>query len=384
MKFFHISDLHIGKRINEFSMFEDQQYILEQIVKIAIELRPDAVLIAGDVYDKNVPSEDAILLLDKFLCDLNDLDIAVYVIAGNHDSQVRLAFGAKLLKSNNVHIVGSFSGIIEKSIFSDQYGEIGIWMLPYLKPSLVRKYFENEEITNHEDAIATVLKNTEIDKNERNILIAHQFVTNADISGSEEIYVGTLEDVSAALFSNFDYVALGHIHRAQSIGCNTVRYSGTPLKYSIHEADQIKSITVVEMLEKGNVKVSSVLLEPLREVRKIRGKFDEILEIARSDDDKARDDYIYVVLTDEQDVPNATNAIRSIYPNLAKIEYDNTRTRSSKVGLAARDLQNRDPVKIFAEFFKMQNGRDPGAEQLEYVETIFKRIASGECEYETR
>ena len=277
MKFFHLSDLHLGKRVNEFSMLEDQWDILQKIVVFAKEHKPDAVLIAGDVYDKSMPIVEAVQLLDRFLVWLNELGITVFIVSGNHDNAERVAFGAELLKNSSVHIVQSYNGKIAPVTLSDGYGDINIWMLPYLKPSLIRRHFPDRDVNTYSDAISAALSNANLDISARNVLIAHQFVTGAITSESEEISVGGSENVDGSVFDGFDYVALGHIHRPQQICRETIRYSGTPLKYSFSEASHTKSVTVVDMDGKGEIKITELPLAPLRDMREVRGTYNEIM-----------------------------------------------------------------------------------------------------------
>ncbi len=326
MKFFHLSDLHLGKRVNEFSMLEDQWDILQKIVTLAKDNKPDAVFIAGDVYDKSMPIVEAVQLLDRFLVWLNELEIAVFIVSGNHDSAERVAFGAELLRNSNVHIVQSYSGRMNPIPIKDEFGDIYVWMLPYLKPSIVRRHFSDIDINSYSDAVAAALSSATMDLTERNVLIAHQFVTGAITSESEEIMVGGSENVNGALFDSFDYVALGHIHRPQNIGRPTLRYSGTPLMYSFSEANHSKSITVVEMGRKGEVEVSELPLTPTRTMREIRGTYNEIMNRDNYRNTNT-EDYIRIILTDEQDEPEAMAKLRNVYPNVMRVEYDNKRNR---------------------------------------------------------
>jgi exonuclease SbcD len=373
MKFFHISDLHLGKRVNEFSMLEDQWDILQKIVVLAKEHKPDAVFIAGDVYDKSMPIVEAVQLLDRFLVWLNELGITVFIVSGNHDNAERVAFGADLLKNSSVHIVQSYNGKMSPVILSDRYGDIYIWMLPYLKPALVRSHFPDRDVISYSDALSAALSNANLDTSKRNVLIAHQFVTGATTSDSEEISIGGLENVDGSVFDGFDYVALGHIHRSQQIGRETLRYCGTPLKYSFSEASHTKSVTVVDMDNKGKINVSELLLVPLHDMREIRGTYNEIMN-RNSYRGTNTDDYIRIVLTDEQDEPDAMAKVRNVYPNLMRLEYDNRRTQavSSLVTVASTD--KKTPSQLYGELFEMQNGHPMSEEQSNFVTTLFNEI----------
>ena len=373
MKFFHISDLHLGKRVNEFSMLEDQWDILQKIVVLAKENKPDVVLIAGDVYDKSMPIVEAVQLLDRFLVWLNELGIAVFIVSGNHDNAERVAFGAELLKNSSVHIVQSYNRKLTPVTLSDEYGDICIWMLPYLKPSLVRRHFPNIDVVTYSDAISTALSNASIDTSARNVLIAHQFVTGAVTSESEELIVGGSENVDSSVFDRFDYVALGHIHRPQQIGRETLRYSGTPLKYSFSEASHTKSVTVVDMNDKGDITITELPLVPLRDMREVRGTYNEIMN-RNNYRNTNTEDYIRIVLTDEQDEPDAMAKLRNVYPNLMRLDYDNRRTQAASSIEIVASTENKTQSQLFGELFEMQNGKPMSQDQSNYVTKIFNEI----------
>ena len=373
MKFFHLSDLHLGKRVNEFSMLEDQWDILQKIVVFAKEHKPDAVLIAGDVYDKSMPIVEAVQLLDRFLVWLNELGITVFIVSGNHDNAERVAFGAELLKNSSVHIVQSYNGKIAPVTLSDGYGDINIWMLPYLKPSLIRRHFPDRDVNTYSDAISAALSNANLDISARNVLIAHQFVTGAITSESEEISVGGSENVDGSVFDGFDYVALGHIHRPQQICRETLRYCGTPLKYSFSEASHTKSVTVVDMDGKGEIKITELPLAPLRDMREVRGTYNEIMN-RNSYRGTNTEDYIHIVLTDEQDEPDAMAKLRNIYPNLMRLEYDNRRTQAVSSLETVASTDKKTPSELFGDLFEMQNGQPMNEEQSKYVSNMFYEI----------
>ena len=373
MKFFHLSDLHLGKRVNEFSMLEDQWDILQKIVVFAKEHKPDAVLIAGDVYDKSMPIVEAVQLLDRFLVWLNELGITVFIVSGNHDNAERVAFGAELLKNSSVHIVQSYNGKIAPVTLSDGYGDINIWMLPYLKPSLIRRHFPDRDVNTYSDAISAALSNANLDISARNVLIAHQFVTGAITSESEEVSVGGSENVDGSVFDGFDYVALGHIHRPQQICRETLRYCGTPLKYSFSEASHTKSVTVVDMDGKGEIKITELPLVPLRDMREVRGTYNEIMN-RNSYRGTNTEDYIHIVLTDEQDEPDAMAKLRNIYPNLMRLEYDNRRTQAVSSLETVASTDKKTPSELFGDLFEMQNGQPMNEEQSKYVSNMFYEI----------
>ena len=319
MKLVHLSDLHLGKRVNEFSMLEDQKHILWEILRIIGREKPEGVIIAGDVYDKAVPPAEAVALLDEFLVRLAGMKTEVFIISGNHDSAERIAFGSRLIRESGVHLSPVFSGEIEPCTLTDEYGEAKIWMLPFIKPADVRHAFPEEEIADYTDAVRTVIRHMNPDPSVRNVLVAHQFVTGAARSDSEDVSVGGMDNVDASVFEPFDYVALGHIHGPQRIGRETVRYCGTPLKYSFSERNHVKSVTVVTLGEKGRTEIRTVPLIPLHDMREIRGTYEE-LTLRKNWEGTATDDYLHVILTDENDVPDAMARLRVIYPNIMKVD----------------------------------------------------------------
>lgn len=373
MKFVHLSDLHIGKRVNEFSMTEDQEYILDQILSVIDEEKPDGVLIAGDVYDKSVPATEAVTLFDDFLVRLASRGVRTFVISGNHDSPERLAFGARLMRAQNVYISPVYAGNSEAVTLNDEYGEIDVFLLPFVKPVHVRRYFPEEKIESYTDALRVALSAFDIHPERRNVLVTHQFVTGASRSESEEISVGGSDNVDACVFDAFDYVALGHIHRPQRIGRDTLRYCGTPLKYSFSEADQEKSVTVIELREKGNTLVRVRPLKPLREMREIRGYFDELIS-AKYYAGLPREDYYHITLTDEEDIPDAITKLRTVYPNVMRLDYDNARTRAGIDFSEAEAIEKKTPFELFSEFYVRQNGKPMDEEQERYLTALMAEI----------
>ncbi len=376
MKFLHISDLHIGKRVNEFSMTEDQKYILNQILRIAEQERAEAVLIAGDVYDKSMPSAEAVQIFDWFLTGLADLGKTVIAVSGNHDSPERIAFGGALMRGRGVYVSPVYRGEALEVALRDEYGDISVHLLPFLKPATLRHALEGrqEEEENrlpesYQEALEIAVKRMEIDVKKRNILVAHQFVTGAGRCDSEEVSVGGLDNVDASVFDDFDYVALGHIHSPQSVGRETVRYCGTPLKYSFSEAEQEKSVTVLEMGEKGDVVLSTVPLVPLRDMRKIRGSYGEVMSRSFYQDTNT-EDYVQITLTDEEDIPDGLQKLRTVYPNLMQVAYDNSRTRQDRTVEAAEQAERKSELELFGEFFELQNNQPMSAEQAAYMEKL--------------
>ncbi len=373
MKFFHLSDLHLGRRMYEFSLIDDQRFILEEIVSLAEKERPDAVVIAGDIYDRAVPSAEAVELFDRFLCAFAERHIPVLAISGNHDSPERIAFGADLMTPSGVFLSPVYNGHIEPVTLPDAFGEVNFFLLPFIKPVNVRRFYPEEAIESYTDALHCAAEHMDIDPSARNVLVTHQFVTGGVRSDSEDITVGGTDNVDAAVFDGFDYVALGHLHGAQSIGRETLRYSGTPLKYSFSEKDQEKSITVVEMGEKGSVSISTLPLTPQRDMREVRGTYDE-LTLRGNYAGTNTEDYIHAVLTDENDIPNAFSRLQSIYPQLMKLDYDNRRTRTSVVIAAEERRRTMTDTELFAEFFEIQNGKKMTDKQSEYVKDVFATV----------
>ena len=380
MRFLHTADLHIGKRVNEFSMLEDQEYILRQILKTADKEQVEAVLIAGDVYDKQVPSAEAVRLFDWFLTQLNSRKLPVFVIGGNHDSVERLSFGAQIMEESGVYLTQSYDGKVVPVRLEDEYGSVNLWMLPFLKPAMVKRFFPEQDIVTYQDALETVIGNMELNREERNLLIAHQFVTGAVTGGSEdsvEVFVGGVENVDASVFADFDYVALGHIHRAQSAGGEQIRYSGTPLKYSFSEIRHEKSVTIAELKEKGSLTVHQEPLKPLHDMREIRGSYEELV-LRENYQGPDLEDYLHVILTDENDIPDVIGRLRSIYPNIMKLDYDNQRTRRNQELMKEEAAVEQSPMELLGQFFLQQNNQEMSPEQTEYARTLMETIRKEE------
>ena len=375
MRFAHLSDLHLGKRVCEFSMLEDQQYILEQVLALLDQNPVDGVLLAGDLYDKPVPPAEAVRLLDWFLTQLSLRQLPVFAISGNHDSADRIAFGSRLLASSRVWVSPVFQGAPAPISLQDRYGTVDVYLLPFLKPAAVRHVYPDQTIESYNDALACVLRRCAPDPSHRNLLLAHQFVAGAASCESEEPSVGGVDWVDAALFEGFDYVALGHLHSPQKVGRDTMRYCGTPLKYSFSEAHQSKSLTFVELGAKGDVKVTTAPLTPLRDLRELRGSYMELTDRRRYEGTPTGD-YLHITLTDEQDVPDALARLRVIYPNLMRLDYDNLRTRTDNMVCAPEQTAQRSPLDYFADFYRLQNNQPLTPEQAAFcqqlIETIWK------------
>lgn len=376
MKLIHLSDLHLGKRVSEFSMLEDQEYILSQILELTAEEAPEAVVIAGDVYDKSVPPAEAVQLFDRFLYRLSGLGTQVFVISGNHDSPERIAFGGRLMEKSGIHMSPVYTGAVEPVTLRDEYGPVDIYMLPFLKPAQVRRFFPEAEIESYTDALETAIGALPLRQDRRNVLVTHQFVTGAARSDSEEVSVGGSDNVEASVFQPFDYVALGHIHGPQSVDRETLRYCGTPLKYSFSEAKHQKSITVVALLKKGTVRLRTLPLTPKRDLRELQGTYLELT--AKSFyEGTCREDYLHITLTDEEDIPEVLGKLRAVYPNLMKLDYDNARTRASARLPEAGTPERRSPLELFSQFYEIQNNRPMDEAQLRLCKSLMEEIWEG-------
>lgn len=374
MKLIHLSDLHIGKRVNEYSMLDDQKYILLQILNIIDNEKPDGVIIAGDVYDKSVPSAEAVEVFDDFLTKLAKRNVKTFVISGNHDSPERLSFGSRLMEHSGIYISKVYDGKVEPISISDAYGEMNVYLLPFIKPLHVRLYYPKAEINTYNDALRVAVENMNVDMSKRNVLVTHQFITNSKTSDSEEISVGGTDNVDASVFDCFDYVALGHIHGPQNCGSEKIRYCGTPLKYSFSEVNHKKSVTVVEINKKESLDIRTVELVPLRDMYEIRGKFEEIMQKSFYENTPYQESYMRIILTDEDDIPNALGTLRTVYHKLMKLEYDNTRTRTNNVISAAENVENKSEFELFYEFFEKQNGQVMSDEQSKFIKSLIEEI----------
>ncbi len=374
MKLIHLSDLHIGKRLCEYSLIEDQRHIIEEILEIIKKETPDGVVIAGDIYDKAVPSEEAVELFDDFLYRLSMLDTQVFIISGNHDSAERLSFASRLIDASGIHISSVYDGQTVPYALKDDFGEVMIYMLPFVKPADVRRFFPDTEIKSYTDALDAAVKNMNIDKSKRNVLVTHQFVTGALRSDSEDISVGGTDNVNAEIFDDIDYVALGHIHKAQNIGCEKIRYCGTPLKYSVSEAQNDKSVTVAEFGKKGELKIRTVPLKPLRDVTALKGTYFELTDKSFYEGTSYTSDYVYITLTDEEDIVDAARRLGVIYKNLLGIAYDNARTRKNQVIKAEERAEEKLPSELFEELYMLQNNSEMSEKQKKYLKQLIEDV----------
>lgn len=372
MKIIHLADLHLGKRVNEFSMCEDQKYIINQILEIIDEKKPDCIIIAGDVYDKSVPPVEAVELLDYFLIQLSNRKLPVFIISGNHDSPERLAFGSSLMESSQVFVSPAYDGTVKKITLNDDFGAVNFYLLPFIKPTTVRQFFPEEKIEDYNDAVKAALKNLSLNKKERNVLVAHQFVTGAQTCDSEEKSVGGMDNVCAELFFDFDYTALGHIHGPQKIIRENIRYSGTPLKYSFSECKHKKSVLFIELKEKENFSYECIPLKPLHDMREIKGTYDQIM-LKKNYENTNTEDYVHITLTDEEDIPEVFSKLRTVYKNLMKIDYDNLRTQSYK-NISENIVETASPLALFENFYELQNNSKLDEESRKFLISQIEEI----------
>ena len=371
MKLIHLSDLHLGRSLGYFDLIEDQKYILDQILELIDREHIDAVLIAGDVYDKSIPSEAAMRLLDSFLSNLASRKVKTLLISGNHDSDDRLNYGSALFETNQIYISAIFNGVLEKRVFHEGDTQIHIYLLPFVKASQVKRFYPDAEITSYEDAVRTILEHTEFDPESFHLLAAHQFVAGKGedpaLSGSESIgtqSVGLVEKIGYQVFDSFDYVALGHIHSPQSVGRDTVRYAGSPLKYSLSEVNNEKSVPVLTINGKRDLKIDLVPLRPMRNMRHLKGRMKELLSKTNV---KSPEDFIYVTLTDEEIINDAMNIFRQTYPNTVKLDYDNSHTREIEQVDISKIAQNRSFSELIRDFYRQIYHCEISGEEMDYM-----------------
>lgn len=374
MKIMQLSDLHLGKRVNEFSMIEDQTYILNEIINIIDEQKPKVIILAGDIYDKPIPPAEAVELFDDFLYKLSKRNLYVFIISGNHDSAERIAFGSRLFDKSGIYLSPVYNGKILPISVDDECGDINFYMLPFIKPVHVRRFFPDASISTYTDALNTVITDMNIDNTKRNILITHQFVTGSSRTESEDVSVGGSDNVDADIFKDFDYVALGHIHRSQSCGSEYIRYCGTPLKYSFSESKDTKSITVIDIKEKGDIKLDFIPLTPLRDMVEIKGSYNELMLKSFYENTSLTTDYVHITLTDEDDIPDVITKLRVIYKNIMKLDYDNQRTRSNSEINLINDMESKSPLELFDIFYESRNGQHLSDIQKDFMENIIEDI----------
>ena len=379
MRIMHLSDLHLGRNILEQSLIDDQKYILDELLKMVVEEKVDIVLICGDVYDKSIPCIDAVNLFSDFLTRLHKNNVKVFVISGNHDSKDRLCFGNELFIDNGIFIEGVFNGKLRCIELDDEYGRLNIYMLPFVKPIDVKKYFSDEYINSYDDAVRCIIKNTRINKDERNIIMLHQFVTGRNIeierSESETISLGGIDNVNVNIFKDFDYVAMGHIHGPQKLQSDTIRYAGSPLEYSFSEVNQKKSVPIIDYKEKFNINVNLIKILPKRDMRVIKGPIDKLLDKDVYDGTNL-DDYICAVVTDNDYIIDAIGKLRNVYNNILKIEYDNDRTviNNSNISDTGDVNINMSPNELFKNFYEEQNNIELSNEYIKVIDSVIGEV----------
>lgn len=376
MKFAHLSDLHLGKYLNQYSLMEDQEYILKQIIQRVREQDVDVVLISGDIYDRAVPPGEAVALFDDFLSELAGDQRKVCIISGNHDSPERIAFASRLIAASGVYLSPVYQGEIQPVRLEDSYGPVNIYMLPFIKPVHVRHFFPEEEIHSYTDAVRSAITHMNVDGRERNVLLAHQFVTGASRSDSEDISVGGLDNVDADVFDNFDYVALGHLHRAQNVENNRIRYCGTPLKYSFSECKDEKTVTIVELGNKEDILIDTVPLVPLRDMIELEGEFREVVS-APYYENVDTEAFIRLILTDEREVLDAFSRLRSIYPNLMAMDYKKRAVQKDQEAGGTRERTSLHPADLFGQFYQEMNRQPLWEAQQQYLLEKIEKIWEG-------
>lgn len=380
MKILHLADLHLGKILQEQSLIEDQEYMLRKIINIIKEEKVKIVLISGDIYDRSIAQVEAVNLLDDFLKILiKELKIKVFIISGNHDSKDRLGFGNKIFEDEGLYIESKYNGKLKKVELEDEYGSLNIYMLPFIKPVEVKKFFEDDLENNYDVAINKIIEKEEINENERNIIMVHQFVTAGNIkperTESEVLSLGGIENVDVSNFNKFDYVAIGHVHRPQKIGRDTARYAGTILKYSFSEINHNKSIPIINIKEKGNISINLVPLKPLRDMREIKGPIEELIKEKNYKEGNV-EDYIKAIITNEEPVYDAIGKIKKIYPNTLKLEIQNSKTinKNEEENINLEELKKKSELELFSDFYKLQNNLDLNEEQKEIVKNIISEV----------
>lgn len=376
MRFLHIADLHLGRQFNELSLLPDQEAILEQVLQIADAEKVDAVLIAGDVYQRSTPQAEAMALFDRFVSRLAERGKKVFIISGNHDSALRISYFSSLVKNAGVYITETFTGELQHVTLSDFYGDLTIWMMPFLRPAQVKRCIPEEKISSCQDAVSAILRHADIDYAKRNLLIGHQFVLGSEISDSEELSVGGLDQIDGNVFNGFDYVALGHIHKPQKLLRDTIRYAGSPLKYSFSEARHKKSVVIVDLLEKGEAQVRTVPLYPMRDVRRIEGKLDEIMRKPYSED------YVWITIHDELPPPDAKVTLSVNFPNMIKYSIENSKTMLDLDIQAIEKMENKTVAELFSDFYRLQNNDQlPSEMHMQVMNKLIKELE--EQPYET-
>ena len=370
MKFLHVADLHIGKKLKGYSLIEDQKFILNQIVETAVEKKVDGILIAGDIYDTSIPNTDAITLFDEFLTDLAEKNIPCYIVSGNHDNIHRVTFGSNIMSKAGIHIAKKYDGELTPIKVSE---DINIWLLPFIRPMDIRPFHQDFQTSNYNEMMKVVLDNAKIDKTQTNIIVAHQFVTcgnqSPDRSESETCSLGTMDNVDASNFDKFDYVALGHIHKSQAMGRKEIRYAGSPLKYSFSELNQKKQMVLVDVQNK-NITLDFIDFKFLNELKEFTGSFNELSNMTPTDD------YVRLVIKDDY-ILDVKHKLESVFKNIMEIEFDNETTRANNSIIFTDDMENLSPFDLFKEFYEQQNNKQMSDEQLQIVQEVFEEMNMG-------
>ena len=372
MKLLHVSDLHIGKKVNGFSMLEDVVHVLNRIVEVGKDLKADGLIIAGDIYDNSIPPVEAVRVFDEFISELHEAKIPLFIVSGNHDNISRVSFGANIMANEKVYIAPKYSGEVTSVLIGKN---VRIWLLPFIRPLNVREFYPDFELGSYNDMVRVVTENLEVDKNEVNILVAHQFVTcgatGPERSESESSFLGTLENVDVSNFDKFDYVALGHIHKPQIMGRKNVRYSGAPIKYSFSEKNDKKSMVLLNIDEKKkSIKTELITFEPLHDMKEFVGNFEDLVKLVRCED------YVRIVLKDEEFIPDVKHKLEVKFPNIMEIVYDNRYTRENNEGEFVKNLKEKSPLMVFKEFYEMRNNSPMSEDKVKIVEGIMEEILS--------
>lgn len=369
VKLLHTADLHLGKQMNDLSLLADQEYVLQQILHIAEAEQVQAVLIAGDVYQRAAPQAEAMAMFDWFVTQLMEAGKQVFIISGNHDSAQRIAYFSALIKSAGVHVTQTFNGQLQHETMQDEDGPLHIWMMPFLRPAQVRRAFPDEKILSYQDAVSAVLRHADIDFSARNVLLCHQFIAGCEVCDSEELSVGGLDRIDGSIFEGFDYVALGHIHKPQRVLRDTLRYAGSPLKYSFSEAQHKKSVSIINVQEKGCLSVHKAPLYPLHDVRRIEGLMDEIMRMPYSED------YVWITIHDEQPMPDARVTLSVNFPNMMRFSVVNSKTKADLDVKAVDTIKNKTVAELFSDFYRLQNNdQPPGEKHMQIINKIITEL----------
>ncbi|MBQ6174081.1 MAG: exonuclease SbcCD subunit D [Clostridia bacterium] len=369
MRFLHLADLHLGKQLNDLSLLPDQEAVLDQIADIVRREETDAVLIAGDVYQRSSPQAEAMALFDRFISRLAEMGQRIFIISGNHDSPQRISYFSSLLKNAGVYVSEAFDGSLQRVEVTDAHGPLTVWLMPFLRPSQVRRFFPGEKLVTYQDAAEAILRAADVDFSRRNVLLCHQFITGSETCDSEERAVGGLDNIDARVFDGFDYVALGHIHKPQTVLRDTLRYAGSPLKYSFSESAHRKSVPVVDLGEKGSVTVRTVPLMPTHDLRRVEGTMDELTAMPYSED------YVWVTVRDELVPPDARVTLSVTFPNMMKYSVVNSHTRYDMDVQAAQSVEDKSVSELFTDFYRLQNGDTaPGEKHLEIIGRLLREM----------